>query len=69
MGTWGPGAVSSLFLLSGGCRERPLMLLKARMGLTVPDDEPLARGGTRCPRPGSALFGGRISHLIGRMLN
>lgn len=53
----------------GGCRESPLMLLKAGVWLTMPDDEPLARNGMRCPRPGCALVGGRISHLIGRMLN
>lgn len=73
-GLGGRGTVSSLFLLSkviilarkGGCGEIPLILLKVRLWLTMPDDEPLARSGTHCSKTGTAMFAGRVTHLFKR---
>lgn len=51
----------------GGCAEIPSILLKARMWLTMPDDEPLARNSVRGPKTGSTTFD-RIRRLIERRL-
>lgn len=77
LGTWRPG--DGLFCFhfpkvitlaeKGGCGESPLILLKAEMWLMIPDDEPLARDGTHCPKAGDAMFARRLAPLIKRMLN
>ena len=47
----------------------PLILLKARLWLTMPDDEPPVRDCTHCPKTGTNTFGGRITHQFKRMLD
>lgn len=64
MGTWRQGDIF-LFPLpkghtlaeKGGYGESLLILLKARMWLTMADDEPLTRDGTHCSKTGNAMFG------------